>query len=147
VNRTSELSKNPCDWLGKVLILEMGTKRGSSRVSVLFERLRKMPMKVKIFCGALLAVCALVALKFTFRSHYYYFIASEAIHVAGIIALVYKLFALKTCSGTFPFPSLIHHITLFMNSHIPNFNSQFLATDFNSKILGKGLAGFDLLFS
>ncbi|BAT97114.1 hypothetical protein LR48_Vigan11g137300 [Vigna angularis] len=77
----------------------MGTKRGSSRMSVLFERLRKLPMKVKIFCGALLALCALVALKFTFTSTYYYFIASEAVHIIGIIALIYKLFALKTCSG------------------------------------------------
>ncbi|TKY68661.1 ER lumen protein-retaining receptor B [Spatholobus suberectus] len=77
----------------------MGTKRGNSSLNVLFERLRKQSMKVKIFCGALLAVCALVALKFTIKNHYYFFIASEAIHVAGIIALIYKLFALKTCSG------------------------------------------------
>lgn len=77
----------------------MGTKRGISPVNVLLERLRKLSMKVKIFCGALFAICALVALKFTIRNYYYYFIASEAIHVAGIIALIYKLFALKTCSG------------------------------------------------
>lgn len=56
-------------------------------------------MKVKIFCGALLALCALVALKFTITSNYYYFIASESVHIVGIIALIYKLFALKTCSG------------------------------------------------
>ncbi|CAJ1949541.1 unnamed protein product [Sphenostylis stenocarpa] len=77
----------------------MGTKRDSSPVNVLFERLRKLPMKVKIFSGALLAVSALVALKLTITNNYYYFIAAETIHVAGIIALIYKLFALKTCSG------------------------------------------------
>jgi len=87
----------------------MGTKRGSSRMSVLFERMRKLPMKVKIFCGALLALCALVALKFTITSNYYYFIASESVHIVGIIALIYKLFALKTCSGIFPFPHSSHH--------------------------------------
>jgi len=87
----------------------MGAKRGSSMVNLLFERLRKLPMNVKIFCGALLAVCALVALKFTITNNYYYFIGSESIHVAGIIALIYKLFALKTCSGTFPFPHSSHH--------------------------------------
>lgn len=77
----------------------MGTKRGNSPVTLLFERLRKFSMKVRIFCGALLVVCALVALKFSLKSYYYFFIASETIHAAGIIALIYKLYALKTCSG------------------------------------------------
>lgn len=78
----------------------MGTKRSfNSPVNVLIERLRKVPMKVKIFCGVLFAVFALVALKLTITNHYYFFIASETVHVAGIIALIYKLFALKTCTG------------------------------------------------
>ncbi|RDX99479.1 ER lumen protein-retaining receptor B, partial [Mucuna pruriens] len=77
----------------------MGAKRGNSPVNVLFERLRKLSMKVKIFLGALLAVCALVSLKLTIKHHYHFFIVSESIHVVGIIALAYKLFALKTCSG------------------------------------------------
>ncbi|KAK7304532.1 hypothetical protein VNO77_42413 [Canavalia gladiata] len=79
----------------------MGVKRGNnvSPVSVLFERFRKLSMKVRIFLGALLAVSALVALDFFVKDHYYFFIAAEAIHAAGIIVLLYKLFAQKTCSG------------------------------------------------
>ncbi|KAL2319292.1 hypothetical protein Fmac_028261 [Flemingia macrophylla] len=77
----------------------MGEKTGNSGVNVLFEKLRKLSMKVKIFLGALLAVCALVTLKLTIKNFLYFFIVSEAVHAAGIIALIYKLFALKTCSG------------------------------------------------
>ncbi|XP_027335243.1 ER lumen protein-retaining receptor-like [Abrus precatorius] len=77
----------------------MGTKRGNSPMNVLFERLRKQSIKVKILLGALLAVCVLVALNFIIKDHYYFFIASAATHAAGIIALIYKLFAQKTCSG------------------------------------------------
>ncbi|XP_020224417.1 ER lumen protein-retaining receptor [Cajanus cajan] len=77
----------------------MGAKRGNSPVNVFLERLTKLPIKVKIFLGALLGVCALVALKLTIMNHNCFFIVSEAIHAAGIIALIYKLFALKTCSG------------------------------------------------
>ncbi|KAL3027810.1 hypothetical protein AAZX31_03G076900 [Glycine max] len=77
----------------------MGSKIGNSPLNVLFERLRKLSMKVKILLGVLFALCALVALKLIVKRHYYFFIASEVAHAAGTIALVYKLFALKTCSG------------------------------------------------
>ncbi|KAL2319291.1 hypothetical protein Fmac_028260 [Flemingia macrophylla] len=78
----------------------MGAKRGNLGVNVLLERLSELPMKVKIFLGALLGVCALVTLKLTIDHYFfYYFIMSEAAHAAGIIVLAYKLFALKTCSG------------------------------------------------
>ncbi|XP_061341116.1 ER lumen protein-retaining receptor-like [Gastrolobium bilobum] len=76
----------------------MGKKRGSP-MNVVFGWLRNLSMKVKIILGALLAVCAFAALKSIVKEHHYLFIASEAIHLAGIIALIYKLFAQKTCSG------------------------------------------------
>ncbi|KAK7287398.1 hypothetical protein RIF29_00671 [Crotalaria pallida] len=77
----------------------MGTRRGNSLFNVLIGRLSKVPMKVKIALGALLAVCALVALKFTVKDMRYFFIASETFHLAGTIILLYKLFTLKNCSG------------------------------------------------
>ncbi|KAK4268247.1 hypothetical protein QN277_024930 [Acacia crassicarpa] len=76
----------------------MGRKR-SSPVSVLFGWVRKQSVKVKIFLGVFLALCALVALKFTIKDHNYFFISSEAVHLAGIIVLFYKLLTQKTCSG------------------------------------------------
>ncbi|CAJ1949539.1 unnamed protein product [Sphenostylis stenocarpa] len=77
----------------------MGAKSGNSPANVLFERLRKLPMKVMIFLGVLLAVIVLVVLKLTIRRRYHFFLVSEVIHSVGILALTYKLFALKTCSG------------------------------------------------
>lgn len=61
-------------------------------------------MKVKIFLGVLLAICALLTLKFTFSSTQVFFKISEIIHIAGIIILIYKLFVHKSCSGTFLSP-------------------------------------------
>jgi len=83
----------------------MGAKSRNSAVNVLCEKLKKLPMKVKIFLGVLLAVIALLVLKSTIRRRFYFFLASQVIHSVGLIALTYKLFALKTCSGNFPF----HH--------------------------------------
>lgn len=76
----------------------MGRKR-SSPVSVLFGWVRKQSVKVKIFLGVFLALCALVALKFTIKDHNSFFISSEAVHLAGILVLFYKLLTQKTCSG------------------------------------------------
>ncbi|QCE04902.1 ER lumen protein retaining receptor [Vigna unguiculata] len=77
----------------------MGAKSRNSAVNVLCEKLKKLPMKVKIFLGVLLAVIALLVLKSTIRRRFYFFLASQVIHSVGLIALTYKLFALKTCSG------------------------------------------------
>ena len=72
--------------------------------------LRKRSMKVKIFLGILLAFCALVALKFTIRDPDFFFIASETIHIVGLIVLIYKLYVHKTCAGKFlNFKSSIGH--------------------------------------
>ncbi|KAB2602161.1 ER lumen protein-retaining receptor C28H8.4 [Pyrus ussuriensis x Pyrus communis] len=76
----------------------MGSRR-SSPVNVLFQWVRRQSMKVKVFLGSLLALCALVALRFWVKNHNYFVIASEAVHVAGIVVLIYKLTTQKTCSG------------------------------------------------
>ncbi|KAM1003512.1 hypothetical protein ACFX15_003577 [Malus domestica] len=76
----------------------MGRRRSPS-VNVLFQWVRKQSMKVKVFLGSLLALCALVALRFWVKNHNYFFITSEAVHVAGIVVLIYKLTTQKTCSG------------------------------------------------
>ncbi|PRQ25459.1 putative ER lumen protein retaining receptor [Rosa chinensis] len=76
----------------------MGRRRNAS-VNVLFQWVRRQSMKVKIFLGAFLALCGLVALKFWVKNHDHFFIASEAIHFLGIIVLIYKLTTQKTCSG------------------------------------------------
>ncbi|KAM5563018.1 hypothetical protein ABKV19_017954 [Rosa sericea] len=76
----------------------MGRRRNAS-VNVLFQWVRRQSMKVKIFLGAFLALCGLVALKFWVKNHDHFFIASEAIHFLGIIILIYKLTTQKTCSG------------------------------------------------
>ncbi|XP_045832604.1 ER lumen protein-retaining receptor erd-2.2-like [Trifolium pratense] len=76
----------------------MGSKRDSP-MNVLSTWLRKRSMKVKILLGILLAFCALVVLKFTIRDPDIFYIASESIHIVGLIALIYKLFAHKSCSG------------------------------------------------
>ncbi|XP_015892366.3 uncharacterized protein LOC107426644 [Ziziphus jujuba] len=76
----------------------MGRKR-SSPATVMFGWVRRQSMKVKVFLGALLGLCALVALRITIKDHKYFYVASEAIHAAGIIVLIYKLTTQKTCSG------------------------------------------------
>ncbi|KAK9944742.1 hypothetical protein M0R45_010294 [Rubus argutus] len=76
----------------------MGRRRNTS-VNVLFQWVRRQSMKVKIFLGASLALCGLVALKFWVKNHNHFFITSEAVHFLGIIVLIYKLTTQKTCSG------------------------------------------------
>jgi ER lumen protein retaining receptor len=76
----------------------MGRRR-TSPANVLSEWVKKQSMKVKIFLGTTIAILTLVALKFTVKDHNHFFIASETIHSAGILVLVYKLTTKKTCSG------------------------------------------------
>ncbi|KAK2406142.1 hypothetical protein P8452_68502 [Trifolium repens] len=76
----------------------MGAKRDSP-VDVLTRWFGKRSMKVKIFLGILIAFCALVALRFTIKESDFFYIAAESIHIVGLIALIYKLFAHKSCSG------------------------------------------------
>lgn len=63
-------------------------------------------MKVKAFLGITSVLCSLVALKLLVRDHNHFFVASEAIHAAGIMVLIYKLTKQETCSGTLYQPNL-----------------------------------------
>lgn len=68
-------------------------------MNVLLEWLRRKPIKVKIYLGVMIALFALVALKFTIKDHNHFFVVSEAVHATGILVLIYKLTTQKTCSG------------------------------------------------
>ena len=76
----------------------MGRRRNSS-VNVLFGWVRKQSMKVKTFLGVASALSSLLALKFLVKDRKHFFVASEVIHVFGIMVLIYKLATQKTCSG------------------------------------------------
>ncbi|XP_019462785.1 PREDICTED: ER lumen protein-retaining receptor-like [Lupinus angustifolius] len=77
----------------------MGTKKGLSPIHVLIGWLSKNSKKVNILLVTLLALFAFVALKFIVKDTHSFFLASEAIHIAGTLILFYKLFTHKTCSG------------------------------------------------
>ncbi|CAL0306010.1 unnamed protein product [Lupinus luteus] len=78
----------------------MGTKKGNnSLVNGLIGWLSKKSLKVKIFLGILLVLFTLVILDISVKDKSYFFIASEAVYIAGTIVLFYKLFRQKTCSG------------------------------------------------
>ncbi|KFK39819.1 hypothetical protein AALP_AA3G292500 [Arabis alpina] len=77
----------------------MGKRRGVSAVNVAFGWLRQQSNKVKIGLGIILSLILVVFLKFTVKNHNHFFVASELIHAAGILILIYKLTRQKTCSG------------------------------------------------
>ncbi|XP_050206038.1 uncharacterized protein LOC126655779 [Mercurialis annua] len=76
----------------------MGRKR-SSPVNVVFGWMRRRSVTVKTLLGVVIALGCLVGLKFVVKDHNHFFIASEAIHAAGILVLIYKLATQKSCSG------------------------------------------------
>lgn len=76
----------------------MGRRRGSP-VNKLFTWVRRQSMKVKTFLAVTCIMCSLVALKYLVTDYNYFFVASEAIHAAGIFVLIYKLTTQNTCSG------------------------------------------------
>ncbi|KAA8543529.1 hypothetical protein F0562_021725 [Nyssa sinensis] len=76
----------------------MGRRRGSP-VNTLFAWVRRQSMKVKTFLAVTTVLCSLVALKLLIKDQNHFFVASEAIHAAGILVLIYKLTTQKTCSG------------------------------------------------
>ncbi|XP_058103214.1 uncharacterized protein LOC131246814 [Magnolia sinica] len=78
----------------------MGRRRATrDPVNVLFGWVRRQSVKVKTFLAVVSVLCSLIALKFLVRDQGHFFVASEAIHAAGIIVLIYKLTRQKTCSG------------------------------------------------
>ncbi|KAL7154272.1 hypothetical protein ABFS83_04G223100 [Erythranthe nasuta] len=76
----------------------MGKKRNAP-LNKMFAWVRRQSAKVNAFLAAALCLCALVALKLLIHDHNHFFVASEAIHFAGILVLIYKLSTRKTCSG------------------------------------------------
>ncbi|KAL8102031.1 uncharacterized protein LOC141683297 [Apium graveolens] len=77
----------------------MGKRRGSSSVNKLFAWVRKQSIKVKIFLAVTAVISSLVALKLLVKDSNHFFVASEAIHVAGIAVLIFKLATQNNCSG------------------------------------------------
>ncbi|XP_010550899.1 PREDICTED: putative ER lumen protein-retaining receptor C28H8.4 [Tarenaya hassleriana] len=77
----------------------MGKRRGIPAVNVLFGWLRRQSKKVKTTLAVFLSLLLVVSLRFTVKNHNHFFVASEAIHAAGIFVLIYKLTRQKTCSG------------------------------------------------
>ncbi|KVH94213.1 ER lumen protein retaining receptor [Cynara cardunculus var. scolymus] len=76
----------------------MGRRRGSA-VNKLFAWVRRQSMKVKIFFGITFIISSLVALRYLIKDTNQFFVASESVHAAGIVVLIYKLTTQKTCSG------------------------------------------------
>ncbi|XP_043805870.1 ER lumen protein-retaining receptor erd-2.2 [Manihot esculenta] len=76
----------------------MGRRR-SSPATVVFGWMRRQSVKVKSLIGVIIGLCCLVGLKLAVKDHNHFFIASETIHAAGILVLIYKLTTQKTCSG------------------------------------------------
>lgn len=67
--------------------------------------LRRQPPKVKAFLAVVAGMGALVLLRAVVHDHDNLFVASEAVHVIGIVVLIYKLTKEKTCAGNFVFHS------------------------------------------
>ncbi|XP_057523616.1 uncharacterized protein LOC130803509 [Amaranthus tricolor] len=61
--------------------------------------LRRQPPKVKAFLAVVAGMGALVLLRAVVHDHDNLFVASEAVHVIGIVVLIYKLTKEKTCAG------------------------------------------------
>lgn len=79
----------------------MGKRRGSSAVNTLFAWVGRQSMKVKIFLAVTSTLSSLLALKLVVKDHNHFFVASEAIHSAGILVLIYKLTTQNNCSGIY----------------------------------------------
>lgn len=100
----------------------MGRRRGSA-VNKLFAWVRRQSMKVKIFLAVTSLISSLVALRLLVKDTNQFFLASESVHAAGIVVLIYKLTTQKTCSGMYissiPFMSvfqILNYYTLLYNS-------------------------------
>lgn len=79
----------------------MGQKGVISPAKKLFSWVRRQSKKVKIFLGLTTTLTLLVTLKLVVHDHNYFFVMAEAIHLIGLLVLIYKLTTLKTCSGNF----------------------------------------------
>ncbi|XP_019069752.1 uncharacterized protein [Solanum lycopersicum] len=77
----------------------MGQKGYQSPVKKLLSWVQKQSKKVKIILFIVTLITLLVTLKLTVHNHDYFFVMAEAIHLIGLLILIYKLTTLKTCSG------------------------------------------------
>ncbi|KAK6788324.1 hypothetical protein RDI58_016849 [Solanum bulbocastanum] len=77
----------------------MGQKGYQSPAKKVLSWIRKKSKKVKIFLGLITAISLLVTLKLVVHDHNLFFAIAEAIHLIGLLVLIYKLTTLKTCSG------------------------------------------------
>ncbi|KAK2971451.1 hypothetical protein RJ640_020857, partial [Escallonia rubra] len=73
-----------------------GTKRPIHAVSTW---VRRQPPKVKAFLAVIAGMAALAFLRVVVHDHDSLFVAAEAVHAAGISALIYKLTKEKSCAG------------------------------------------------
>lgn len=97
-NKSSEKKEKKS---GDRTVTEMGQKGVISPAKKLFSWVRRQSKKVKIFLGLTTALTLLVTLKLVVHDHNYFFVMAEAIHLIGLLVLIYKLTTLKTCSGNF----------------------------------------------
>lgn len=97
-NKSSEKKEKTS---GDRTVTEMGQKGVISPAKKLFSWVRRQSKKVKIFLGLTTALTLLVTLKLVVHDHNYFFVMAEAIHLIGLLVLIYKLTTLKTCSGNF----------------------------------------------
>ncbi|PPS01002.1 hypothetical protein GOBAR_AA19680 [Gossypium barbadense] len=79
--------------------VSVSVSNSNSAVKKVFEWIRKQSKKMKILFAVMAMLFSLVALKLTAKYHNHFFVASESIHAAGILVLIYKLTTKKTCSG------------------------------------------------
>lgn len=77
----------------------MGRKRELSELNKLLGWMRRQPNKVKILMGVTLVIVMLASLNMFVEDHNHFFVASEAIHAAGILVLIHKLNTKRNCSG------------------------------------------------
>lgn len=102
----------------------MGHRRGAADpVSGAMRWAQKQPVRVKVTLGAVTVLLSLLALKIFVRDRNHFFVASEAVHAAGIMVLIYKLTRRKTCSGHHHHHLLVlfHLIVFLVLIYCPNF--------------------------
>ena len=76
----------------------------------------RQPMKVKLLVGILILGFCLVGLRHLVKygNGFPLFVASQFIHLSGIIILIFKLIKTKTCSGNSIFSSASYFDLIFM---------------------------------
>ncbi|PKA49636.1 ER lumen protein retaining receptor [Apostasia shenzhenica] len=78
----------------------MGRRRETrGPIGAVYSWVRGQSLKAKVALGGIAAALSLAALWATIYDHNQFFVASEAVHAAGILVLIFKLTRLKTCSG------------------------------------------------